>query len=64
MVHLEHAYGIGARLLLEAQQAAAATLAASLRDFWPLTDGPDADATPEVAQRLRGYAEQLDQMIF
>jgi len=64
MVHLDHAYGIGARLLLDAQQAAAAALAASLRDFWALTDGPDAETPPEVAERLRSYAEQLDQMTF
>ena len=64
MVHLEHAYGIGARLLLDAQRDAAAALAASFRDFWALTDGPDAETSPEVAERLRGYAEQLDQMRF
>ena len=64
MVHLDHAYGIGARLLLEAQQAAAAALAASFRDFWALTDGPDAETSPEVAVRLRRYADQLDEMTF
>lgn len=64
MVHLEHAYGIAARLLLDAQRGAASALADSMRDFWPLTDGPDAKASPEVAERLSSQAETLDRMTF
>lgn len=37
IVHVEGAYGIGARLLLEAQRAAAAELAATMRDIAALT---------------------------
>ena len=64
MVHLEHAYGIAARLLLDAQRGAAAALAASMRDFWALTDGPDAETSPEVAERLSRQAATVDRMTF
>lgn len=64
LVHLENSYGIGARLLLEAQQAATRQLAASFRDFWAFTDGPDAEVDPVVADRLARYADELDQMSF
>jgi hypothetical protein len=64
MVHVEHAYGIAARLLLEAQQGAAAALADSLRGFWILTDGPDAEISTAVAERLRAQAETLERMSF
>lgn len=64
LVHLEHSYGIGARLLLEAQQAATSELANSYRAFWALTDGPDAEVSGSVAERLARYAEQLEQMSF
>lgn len=64
LVHLEHSYGIGARLLLEAQQAATRQLAASFRDFEAMTDGPDAEVPASVARRLDHYAEQLDTMNF
>jgi hypothetical protein len=64
IVHVEGAYGIGARLLLEAQRAVAAELAATMRDIAALTFGPDAELMPSVAQRLDGYADQLDAMDF
>lgn len=64
LVHLEGAYGVAARLMLEAQQAAAAELAAAMREFSALTDGPDAEIMPTVADRLSGYADQLDAMDF
>jgi hypothetical protein len=64
IVHVEGAYGIGARLLLEAQRASAAELAATMRDVAALTCGPDAELMPSVAQRLDGYADQLDAMDF
>lgn len=64
LVHLEHSYGIGARLFLEAYRAAAKEFAQSLRSFAPLTDGPDAETPSSVADRLEGYAEQLEAMDF
>ncbi len=64
MVHLEHAYGIAARLVLDAQREATSALADSFRDFWALTDGPDAETPPAVAERLKEQAEQLDRMTF
>ena len=64
LVHLEHSYGIGARLLLEAYQAAAVEMAQSLRSFAPLTDGPDAETPSSVADRMERYAEQLEGMNF
>jgi hypothetical protein len=64
LVHLEHAYQTGARLYLEAQRAAAAALATSMRQVEGFTDGPDAGLHPSVPQRLYGYAEQLDAMSF
>ena len=64
LVHLEHSYGIGARLFLEAYRAAAAELAQSLRSFVPLTDGPDAEVSSSVADRMERYAEQLEGMNF
>ena len=64
IVHVEAAYGIGARLVLNAQHAVAAELATSMRDFAARTYGPDAEVMPSVAERLAGYAEQLDAMDF
>ena len=64
IVHVEGAYGIGARLVLDAQRAAAAELATTFRDFAALTHGPDAEVMPSVAERLAGYADQLDGMDF
>jgi hypothetical protein len=64
LVHLEGAYGIGARLLLEAQQATAAELAATMRDLAALADSPDSETPPTVAQRLSGYAAQVDELDF
>ena len=64
IVHVEGAYGIGARLVLDAQRAAAAELATTFRGFAALTHGPDAEVMPSVAERLAGYADQLDGMDF
>jgi hypothetical protein len=64
IVHVEGSYGIAARLLLEAQRAAATELATTMRDMAALTHGPDAELMPSVAQRLDGYADQLDAMDF
>lgn len=64
MVHLDHAYGIAARLMLGAQAAAANELARSLRETWVLADGPDAELKGAVAERLVGYADALDAMSF
>ena len=64
LVHLEGAYGIGARLMLEAQRVAAAELAVTMRDFAVLADGPDSEIAPTVAERLSSYAERLDTMDF
>ena len=64
LVHLEHAARTGAQLYLEAQAAAAAALATSMRHVEGFTTGPDAEMHPVVAQRLSGYADQLDAMSF
>lgn len=64
LVHLDHAYGIAALLVLEAQRAAAARLASSLRETWALADGPDAELDQRVVTRLNGYADALDSMDF
>ena len=64
IVHVEGSYGIGARRMLEGLQAAAAELAAEMRDVRALTHGPDAEVVPSVAERLNGYADQLDAMDF
>lgn len=64
LVHLEGAYGTAARLLLDAQRDASSALAESMRGFWALADGPDAETPPAVAERLKEQAEQLDRMTF
>jgi len=64
MVRLEHAYGIAVRLLLDAQREATSALADSFRNFQFLTDGPDAESSPEGAERLKEQAEALDRMTF
>lgn len=64
LVHLDHAYGMAAVLVLEAQRAVAARLASSLRDSWVLADGPDAELDESVVARLTGYADALDSMDF
>jgi hypothetical protein len=64
LVHLDNSFGIGARLYLEAQAAATAELASAYRDFRAFTLGPDAETPSSVADRLEGYAEQLEAMDF
>lgn len=64
LVHLEHAARTGAQLYLEAQAGAAASLASSMRQVEGFSEGPDAEMHPSVAQRLYGYADQLDAMSF
>ena len=64
IVQVEGAHGIGARLLLEAQRVAPAELASAMREFAALTDGPGAEVMPSVAERVAGYADQLDAMDF
>ena len=59
MVHLEHAYGIGARLQLEAMTAAAGALAESLEGFEVFADGPDAEISKSVAARLELLAQTV-----
>ena len=64
LVHLEHSYGLAARLYLQAYRGAADEMAQSLRSFAPLTHGPDAEVPTGVADRLSTYAEQLERMDF
>jgi hypothetical protein len=64
LVHLDDASETGARLYLEAQAAAAAALASSMRHVEGFSEGPDASLHPSVPQRLYGYADQLDAMSF
>ena len=64
LVYLENAARIGAQLYLEAQAAAAASLASSMRHVEGFSEGPDAALHPSVPQRLHGYADQLDAMSF
>ena len=59
MVHLDHSYGIGARLQLEASTAAARALAEILGDFWAFTDGPDAEVDKSVAATLQQLADTV-----
>lgn len=64
MVHLDHSRGTAAHLLLAAQSAAARVMAHSFLAFASLTDGPDAEVSEVVSDRLNGYAEQLEAMTF
>lgn len=64
LVHLEHAARTGAELYLQAQGAAAAALAQSMRQVSGFSEGPDGELHPSVPQRLQGYADQLDAMSF
>jgi hypothetical protein len=64
LVHLDHAARTGAELYLEAQAAAVASVASSMRHVEGYSEGPDAAMHPSVAQRLYGYADQLDAMSF
>jgi hypothetical protein len=59
MVHLDHAYGIGARLQLEALNAATASLATALDGFWAFAHGPDAEVGENVAATLRQLSETV-----
>jgi hypothetical protein len=59
MVHLEHAYGIGARLQLEAITAAAGALADTLNDFGAFADGPDAEISKSVPAGLEQLARTV-----
>lgn len=64
LVHLEHSFGIGAQLYLDAYEAATAELASAFRDFHAFTYGPDAETPASVADRLEHYARKLDEMSF
>jgi hypothetical protein len=63
LVHLPHAYGIGARLLLEALAAAATRWAGLLRDLASLVD-TRGSRDQAFSGRLHSYADQLDAMSF
>lgn len=63
LVHLPHAYGIGARLLLEALATAASCWAGLFRDLGAAVisrENPDSS----FSRRLSSYADQLDTMSF
>lgn len=64
LVHLEHARGTGARMLLGAQDEAVSVLARTMRQVGMFADGPDAELDPSVEQRLEAYAEQVEAMSF
>jgi hypothetical protein len=64
LVHLDHARRRGALLFLEAQAAAAAAFASTMRQIAMFADGPDAELDLSVELRLGRYAEQLDAMSF
>ncbi|MGF1663465.1 MAG: hypothetical protein ACFCVG_13540 [Kineosporiaceae bacterium] len=59
LVHVDHAYGVGARLSLEAVAPAVLATADSLEEFRAFTDGPDAEVEPAVADRLGSVAATL-----
>ncbi len=61
LVYLDHAYGVGAQLLLDAHAAAAGHLAMSIRACTAATS-PEALGTPGLADQLHGYADQLEAM--
>lgn len=63
LVYLDHAYGVGAQLLLNAHAAAAGHLAISIRACTAATS-PEALGTPGLADQLHGYADQLEAMSF
>lgn len=52
MVHLDHAYGSGARTTVEALADVTAATADSLEAFRIFTQGPDAQVAESVADRL------------
>ncbi|WP_430791612.1 hypothetical protein [Actinoplanes sp. G11-F43] len=62
MVHVPHAYGLGARVQLEAATAAATALAETLEDFGAFAHGPDAELTPDVPARLTALAQPLREL--
>jgi hypothetical protein len=56
MVHLEHAYGLGARILMDALSEVTRATADCLEDFRLFTSGPDAEVSEQVADRLDRHA--------
>ncbi len=63
LVYLDHAYGVGAQLLLGAHAAAADQLAMSIRACAAATS-PESLGAPGLADRLNAFAEQLEAMSF
>ena len=63
LVHLPHAYGIGAGLVLEALAEAATRLAELLRALGASVAASE-EADPGFSQRLLGYADELGVMSF
>lgn len=59
IVHLDHAYGVGARIVMEALVEATRATAESLEAFRAFTQGPDAEVAELVAGRLDGLAAVL-----
>lgn len=64
LVHLPHAYGIGARLLLEAMAAAVSCWADLLRVLGSDITSGELNGDSGFSRRLESYADQLDAMSF
>jgi hypothetical protein len=63
MVHVDHAYGTGARMVMEATAEVVRATAESLEQFRAFTQGPnsspDAEVAEAVADRFDGLAATL-----
>nr|WP_297426163.1 hypothetical protein [uncultured Actinotalea sp.] len=59
MVHVGHAYGIAARVCLEALEGAARATAEALDEFQVFADGPDAEIDEATAGRVAALASRV-----
>ncbi|HEX8508012.1 MAG TPA: hypothetical protein VF635_00735 [Propionibacteriaceae bacterium] len=64
LVHLEHSYGTGAQLYLEAYSAATVEIAHSFRRLAASPRAPEVQTRGSVAERLASYADRLEAMSF
>jgi hypothetical protein len=59
LVHIEHSYGVGARILLTGLERVTEATADTLSGLRAFTDGPDAETSAELAEQLEALAPAL-----
>jgi hypothetical protein len=59
LVDIEHSYGIGAQIILEGLERVTAATADMLTGLRAFTEGPDAETSPDLADRLEALAPAL-----